>query len=217
MTEFINNFYVKNLMYIIIFILLAIYVIDKRKSKYKDDVKNKLSLKNIDLNYLIRNSCLTLGISIILFQVISILTIESSDNGFDINILSMSVYFIATCLIVPILEEIVFRFGLYEYFNPKIKPFYAILITSLIFSIFHMYGIEGAIILIIISIIWNYSYYKTNNLIYPIVAHFIYNFYGIFKILGLNEIISIIIGCLCIIIYIFMKIKSSNKNVTTKN
>lgn len=217
MTDFINNFYVKNLMYIIIFVLLAIYVIDKRKNKYKDNIKKKLDLKNIDLKYLIESSCLTLGVSIILFQIISLLPIETSDNGFDINFLSMCVYFITTCLLGPILEEIVFRFGLYEYFNAKIKPFYSILITSLIFSIFHMYGIEGTIILIIISIIWNYSYYKTNNLIYPIFAHFVYNFYIIVNNLILNDVISIIIGCLCIIIYVVLKIKSSNKNVTTKN
>lgn len=36
-TEFVNN-----LIYIIIFVLLAIYVIDKRKNKYKDDIKNKM-------------------------------------------------------------------------------------------------------------------------------------------------------------------------------
>lgn len=204
-------------MYIIIFALLAIYVIDKRKNKYKDNIKNKLNFKNINLKYLIESSCLTLGISINLFQIISLLPIETTDNGFDINILSICVYFITTCLLGPILEEIVFRFGLYEYFNAKVKPFYSILITSFIFSIFHMYGIEGTIILIIISIIWNYSYYKTNNLIYPIFAHFVYNFYGLFRILGLNDVISIVIGCFCIIVYIIIKIKSSNKNVTTKN
>ena len=80
-----------------------------------------------------------------------------------------------------------------------------------------MYGIEGTIILFIISIIWNYSYYRTNNLIYPIVAHFIYNFYGLLRILGLNDVSSIVIGCFCIIVYIILKIKSSNKNVTTNN
>lgn len=217
MTNFINNFYVKNLMYIIIFVLLTIYVIDKRKNKYKDNIKNKLYLKNIDLNYLIRSSCLTLGISIILFQFISLLPIETSDNGFDINILSICVYFITTCLLGPILEEIVFRFCLYEYFNAKIKPFYSIIITSLIFSIFHMYGIDGIIILFTISVIWNYSYYKTNNLIYPIVSHFVYNFYVIINNLIVNDVISIVIGCLCIIIYIILKIKSSNKNVTAKD
>lgn len=217
MTDFINNFYVKNLMYIIIFILLAIYAIDKRKNKYKDNIKNKLNFKNIDLKYLIGSSCLTLGISIILFQVISLLPIETSDNGFDINVLSICVYFITTCLLGSILEEIVFRFGLYEYFNAKIKPFYSILITSLIFSIFHMYGLGGIIILFIISIIWNYSYYKTNNLIYPIVSHFVYNLYIIINNLVLNDVISMVIGCLCIIIYIILKIKSSNKNVTAKD
>lgn len=39
MTEFINNFYVKNLMYIFIFILLSIYAIDKRKNKLKTILK----------------------------------------------------------------------------------------------------------------------------------------------------------------------------------
>lgn len=217
MTEFINNFYVKNLMYIIIFVLLAIYVIDKRKNKYKDNIKNKLDLKNIDLKYLIESSCLILGISIILFQTISLLPIETTDNGFNINILSICVYFIITCLLVPILEEIVFRFGLYECFNVKIKPFYSIVITSLIFSIFHMYGIDGIIVLFVISVIWNYSYYKTNNLIYPIVSHFVYNFYVIINNLILNDVISIIIGCLCIITYIILKIKSGNKNVAAKD
>lgn len=53
------------------------------------------------------------------------------------------------------------------------------IITSVIFAIRHFYNIEGSIILIGISLVWNYSFYKTDNLIYPILLHFFYNIYAL--------------------------------------
>ena len=63
------------------------------------------------------------------------------------------------------------------------------LLTSIIFSLLHFYGIDGFVILLVISLIWNYSYFKTNNLIYPIIMHFIHNIYAIIGYIDLNNIV----------------------------
>ncbi len=91
------------------------------------------------------------------------------------------------------------------------------LLTSIIFSVIHFYGIDGFIILLVISLVWNYSYFKTDNLIYPIIMHFIHNIYAMIGYFELNNIVYIVFGVICLIIYSLLKIKNSSKNTTAKN
>ena len=55
----------------------------------------------------------------------------------------------------------------------------SMLITSVIFATIHFYNMDGSIILIGISLVWNYSFYKTDNLIYAILLHFFHNIYAL--------------------------------------
>lgn len=89
------------------------------------------------------------------------------------------VQFITTCIFAPVFEEIIFRFGIYKKINKKLNIVVSIIITSMIFSIMHFYNIDGCVILIVVSLVWNYSFYKTDNLVYPILLHFFHNIYAL--------------------------------------
>ena len=95
------------------------------------------------------------------------------------NVFEIAVEFITTCIFAPIFEEIIFRFGIYKKVNKKLNLVLSILITSVIFAIIHLYNFDGIIILIGISSVWNYSFYKTDNLIYAILLHFFHNIYAL--------------------------------------
>ena len=95
------------------------------------------------------------------------------------NVFEITVEFITTCIFAPIFEEIIFRFGIYKKINKKLNIILTMIITSVIFAIIHFYNIDGSIILIGISLVWNYSFYKTDNLIYPILLHFFHNIYAL--------------------------------------
>lgn len=88
------------------------------------------------------------------------------------------------------------------------------LLTSILFSVIHFYGIDGFIIILTISLMWNYSYFKTNNLVYPIIMHLAHNIYAMMGYIEFNDKVYILFGFICLIIYILLKIKSSSKNTT---
>ncbi|MGM9879041.1 MAG: lysostaphin resistance A-like protein [Bacilli bacterium] len=115
----------------------------------------------------------------IIEQTIYFLPIDETISNIPTNFWSIVLEIVTMCLFAPIFEEIIFRFGLYEYLNKKFKSNIIImLLTSIIFSLIHFYGIDVFVILLVISLIWNYSYFKMDNLIYPIIMHFIHNIYA---------------------------------------
>ena len=117
----------------------------------------------------------------------------------------MIVQFIATCIFSTINKKIIFIFGIYEYINKKvISSIFSIIITSITFAIIHFYGINATIILVIISYIWNYTYYKTNNLLYPILLHFIHNLHAIMSNFITNNNFYINFSVLSIVIFIIL-------------
>ena len=118
--------------------------------------------------------------------------LSQSDVSFEITIMSIIFFFVARCIVAPITEEIMFRFGLYELMNRKMKSILAIILSSLIFSILHGYLIIDTILLTILSIIWTYSYFKKKNLLYPIILHFLHNCYALISYAILIIIIIIL-------------------------
>ena len=84
------------------------------------------------------------------------------------------------------------------------------LITSIIFAFIHNYKLDGFIIITIISLIWNYFYHKTNNLLYPIVLHFLHNVYALIDNFIISNNFNIILLIICFISYILLKIKKQN-------
>lgn len=216
MNGILNNFYVLRILFIILIVGISISVCNANKNKYGIDIKVKLSLKNINYSFLIRILCLSFVLRILIEQTIYYLPIEETISNFEINIFTILIEIITTCLFAPIFEEIIFRFGLYGYLKKKIKSNWInMILTSILFSFIHFYGIDGFIIIFVISLLWNYIYFKTNNLLYSIVLHFLHNVYAMIGYIPLNNIIYVSFGLICLIVYIILKIKSSSKNTTT--
>ena len=74
-----------------------------------------------------------------------------------------------------IFEELLFRGIIFTSFNKRYNPVVAILVSALIFGIYHMNWIQG-INAFIMGLMLAYSYYKSKSLFVPIIFHFINNF-----------------------------------------
>lgn len=177
--QIINNFYFRRLFYIVLVILIGFSVINDLKIKDKIDIKECLSVKKINVRLLLKYLFLSFCVRIVLEQLVVYISIETTNIQIPSNYFEIIVEFIAVCIFAPIFEEIIFRFGLYKKLNKKLNAFISILVTSIVFALIHDYNIDGVIILLGISLIWNYSFYKTDNLIYPIILHFFHNLYAL--------------------------------------
>jgi len=84
---------------------------------------------------------------------------------------------IGELVLSPITEELVFRAIILKGLLTKVKPWKAILISALLFGIPHFSPFnQGAMLnAIFLGILAGWVYYKTENVIYTIVMHFINN------------------------------------------
>lgn len=94
-----------------------------------------------------------------------------SNSGYNMAILQG----ICTIFFAPIAEEIVFRFGCVELLREKTKPWIAIIVPSLIFTLFHGYNPQGFMSVFVVSLVTTGLFYQTNNLIYSIICHITFN------------------------------------------
>lgn len=177
--QIINNFYFGRAIYIVLIVLFAFSFINDLKKKDKININKYLNIKKINICILFKYLFLSFIIRIILEQIVIYMPFTTTDIQIPSNFFEIVVEFITTCIFAPIFEEIIFRFGIYKKVNKKLNLVLSILITSVIFAIIHFYNIDGSIILIGISLVWNYSFYKTDNLIYPILLHFFHNIYAL--------------------------------------
>ncbi len=175
----INDFYFSRLFYIVIVTLIGLAVINDLKSKDKINIKECLNLRKFNVSILLKYMFLSFIIRILLEQLVTFIPISTTDVQIPSNVFEIIAEIVTTCIFAPIFEEIIFRFGLYKKLNKKLNIFISIMLTSIVFALIHIYNIDGFIILLGISLIWNYSFYKTNNLVYPIALHLIHNLYAV--------------------------------------
>lgn len=212
--QIINNFYFSRLFYIVIVTLIGFAVINDLRSKDNIDIKECLNIRKISVSILLKYMFLSFIIRILLEQLVTFIPISTTDIQIPSNIFEIIAEFIATCIFAPIFEEIIFRFGLYKKLNKKLNIFISILVVSMAFALIHIYNIDGFIILLGISLIWNYSFYKTNNLIYSILLHFIHNLYAVSDNLLNYSNYWYILLAISIIGYIFTIAKKTEKLIS---
>ena len=93
-----------------------------------------------------------------------------------ISDLSLPMIFIFVVVIGPIMEEIIFRYAPLKRLLPY-GEFQAVLMTSVIFGLAHgnlyqfFYCVAGGMVL-------GYLYARTRNILYPILLHILFNFFG---------------------------------------
>lgn len=208
----INNYYFQNVIYSLMFILFSVSTIDCMK-KRKLNLKSRIDIKNIDYKFLFEIICFSFFIRILFEQIQLYFNIDQTGEVFNVTILSLITFFVVRCIIAPITEEIVFRFGLYEILNKRTKSVWAIIVSSIIFSVLHGYLTFDTVLITVLSIIWTYSYCKKKNLFYPIIVHFFHNVYAMISFANINNIYYVIFGIVCLIVWLILKIK---KEVTKK-
>ncbi len=102
------------------------------------------------------------------------LDIKIARNSVGMGIL----IFTTICLVVPIMEELVFRGWLFsKVAQTKLGSTGAIVLTSLIFTIIHSQYEQSItfIMLFLFSLLLGYARYKSNNISYSILIHIIFN------------------------------------------
>ena len=77
-------------------------------------------------------------------------------------------------ILAPVLEEIIFRGLIFNKLNSKLSTTAAIIISALIFGIYHMNIVQG-LNAFVLGIVFAYIYSKTYNLWICIIAHFVNN------------------------------------------
>ena len=93
----------------------------------------------------------------------------------------------ALAIFPAIVEEFIFRGIIFNGFLNKLKPFAAIMLTALLFTLFHG-GLQQTIYQFILGVILTTVAYITGNIIYCIVIHFINNFIVVlYTYLNLNS------------------------------
>lgn len=161
----ITNFYTQEFYYIIIILYIILIIIFK--NKYKSD-ESKIKIKDY-------YSGILFGVSIACIYNMLMFKIGNVTNS-NVN---MFLSIIASGILGPILEELLFRKKLLNellYFNSKNK---AIFLSSLIFSLLH-FGIDTIIYAFIMGIILSVIYLKYNNIKLPIVIHMSANIIVVF-------------------------------------
>jgi len=92
---------------------------------------------------------------------------ENFDKNLYKNIISI-------VIMSPILEEIIFRKLFYRSLKKITTIGIAASISSLIFGVVHL-NVLSLIMLLFMSIYFTFIYEKYNNVIYPIIAHSLFN------------------------------------------
>ena len=98
---------------------------------------------------------------------------------------------LCTGILVPIMEEIIFRYGIHGTIA-RSNVVVAYIVSSLIFGIMHGNVIQGAYTSIL-GFILAYVYTKTNNLWYPIVIHMTINSTSVIATSFSSEVFALLI------------------------
>ena len=83
---------------------------------------------------------------------------------------------VAVVVIGPIFEELVFRKLMLDRLC-AVGDYYAVLFTAIAFGLFHQ-NFYQLFYTALIGLVLGYTYVKTRNILYPIILHILFNFFG---------------------------------------
>ncbi|MBR6690495.1 MAG: CPBP family intramembrane metalloprotease [Bacilli bacterium] len=165
LSNYINS---KTIFIVLITALIFIPILYKVFKKYR--TKSNFKLKNIAIPIALGIS-ISLIYNIILFQLNNFLNFT---NIFEVSSIPIIIQIICSGILGPILEELVFRGIVYNKLKKFNKKKVAIILTSLIFALFHN-NIINAIYAFGVSLILIYLYEKYKTLKAPILMHIALN------------------------------------------
>ncbi len=88
-----------------------------------------------------------------------------------------AVEIVTTVILVPIGEELLFRGIIQDEMRRAFPPAFAIVVTSLLFAIFHGNVIQGSYVFFV-GLALSLVYYLTGNFLVPVVMHVVFNLIG---------------------------------------
>lgn len=185
-TNRVTNVYVYSVLNIVLlviiyynmYVLIYKFPVDIIKIKYKNNKKKITHYITILLFIMVTNSILlskleNTFLNLSLYSILPKLNlILDTSSKFVIYLLSL---FIQTCLIAPVAEELIYRKFILNSLLNNGNAFKSIVLSSFLFSIYHLNLLQG-INAMIIGIFLGYLYYKTCSINICILLHFVNNF-----------------------------------------
>ena len=146
------------------------------------DVKEGFKLNKFKFKKFFNLIMLYIGVYIVANYVVNFIAylfpkIVSDYSAYS-SLLSFDNVFIGILIVAvlpAIFEELLFRGVIYNSFNKRYGLVCAIIVSSLLFGVYHMNVIQG-VYASIFGLMLAYSYYKTDSIFVPIIFHFINNF-----------------------------------------
>lgn len=180
---------VKNFLLDLSILLFIIYFIFTRKPFY-DLILSTFNIKSLNRGSTYLHVCIYILIANIFVVLLDKTTnfisndsanIQATELGIDtLSEQSFVIYIIAILtyvLIVPILEEILYRGIILRFLENKYSFFAGLMISSLLFGLAHDYDFAFIIFATLMGIIYGLLYKKTNSIIPGIIGHMTYNLY----------------------------------------
>ncbi|MBC6005011.1 MAG: CPBP family intramembrane glutamic endopeptidase [Paeniclostridium sordellii] len=183
---------------------------------YNQKLLSKATFKKIKPNEAINISLLGVGISIILSTLTGILSIlipsytniQNQFLGANNSLLQLGI----VILLIPIYEEIIFRYVIFGYLKENYNIVCAIIGQALVFGFFHLNIVQG-IYTFLLGIALALVYMYSESLVGSIILHVIFNLFGtliIPKFAAINpmmQYVIIIFGIVCLVISILKILK----------
>ena len=173
------------LQYIIVYILGSVivlgglsYYITRKKDISLSAIKGNSGKEGILYLYVL---LLMAGLTIIVSEVSNLFELFVAKSDFFTGVMegllgqNIILVFIVMCVVAPVFEEILFRGIILRGLLKNIKPWPAILVSSLLFAIFHL-NIWQGISSFLFGIFMGWVLYRTGSLYLVIFSHFVINF-----------------------------------------
>lgn len=132
-----------------------------------------------------------------------------------INQYNIFVSLFIVSILVPIVEELLFRAFFYDSINLLSNHIVAIIMTSILFGLIH-FNIEQGIYGFVAGLFLGYIKYKYNRLSYTIFMHLFMNFSSIvfipsMALFNIREQLYVVFICLAILIFTLYRMNMGNK------
>lgn len=191
----------------------------------KKGLIKRCKFKSFNFKYLIYIVILILGVSFFIDTIINIINSNSNIYFKAQELLLRSnnslLGILITVIIIPILEEIIFRGIVFNEIRDKINIKASIIFQALIFCICYMDLVQG-LYAFILGVVLGYIYKVTNSLWCNIIAHILFNIFGGFLIplvlsfTGVYKVLNMILGISLMLIGVYF-IYRENKNIVKIN
>lgn len=117
-------------------------------------------------------------ISIIGFNILAAISSMFVQNPISAVDIRTPIMYIYAVLFSPIFEELICRKYLTKAIDKYSNWWIAAITSSLLFSLLH-FNLVGFLGYTFIGMIWCYYYRKSNNILVPILSHFLFNYTAI--------------------------------------